>query len=172
MTSDRQAYRYERQALLADYARAGGGTFMCAALAGLAGPGALVFWPLCGAGLVFVAFGLHVGIKHRSTILVSEDDIARVIEVPLPRGALAVLGQRHISWRELRGARLRFFGGRKARTGGIVEMRLRGPGATIRFDNGLECFDRIARHCAFKAQDNGVVLDAATESNLGQLGLR
>lgn len=153
-------YRYPRQALTGDYVRAGAGLLLTG------GPLLAVdvgFWPqlLLGALVIlFGFFGWRTWVRQMTTVVVGEDGIS-------------TLGPRRASlpWSELRRVKLSYFSTRRDKSGGWMQLNLKGGGRNLQFDSNLEGFDDIARRTFEAAMAYNVELSATTIGNFAGLGL-
>ena len=80
-----------------------------------------------------------------------------------------------MAWNNLKAVRLNYFSTRFDRTGGWMQLMLKGPGgpdgAAIRLDSTLEGFGDIARQAAAAARAARVPLSEATRNNFASLGI-
>ena len=157
-------YRYPRRALTGDFLRAGLGLAVTAgpALAIPAtSPAQFILVPLAA---LFLVFGLRTWQRSMAVIAVT----AREISLSAP-------WQARLAWHNLKALRLNYFSTRFDRTGGWMQLMLKGPGgpegATIRLDSTLEGFSDIARQAAAAARAAGVPLSETTRNNFSALGI-
>jgi hypothetical protein len=154
-------HRYRARAIRGDYIRAGAGLALVAVPLAAAPLGPVAGSILGAAGLLFAGFGGRTWLRHKSRYRVDERGIAR----DGPFGTM-------LPWSALAGLRLRYYSTRRDRTGGWMQMTLKGDGATMRIDSTLEGFRDVARAALDAAGAAGIALDAATLENAGALGLR
>jgi hypothetical protein len=166
MTGEMLVLHYSRAALRRDYLRAGGGEVMCAALLALVTPGSWPFWLALGFGGVFAAFAAHTLIKHVTTIELDETGIAW--RLAGPRGVTLVATR--IDFDALSALALRYYGRRKDRGKGIVEITIRAGRARLMADQALDGFETLVGRAYVAAEARGLPLDAATSANLASLG--
>ena len=158
--------RYGKPALKRDYARAGIGLAMCLAMLAIVTPGGFAFWIIIAFGLVFLAFAASTIRKHL-TIL---DLDGEGLDVWLTWREGTFIRHQRIDFAKLDGLRLRYFGRRRDRSRGIVELTLRADRTRLTVDQGLERFDELVRRAHGAALERGLALDAATSANLAGLG--
>ena len=66
---------------------------------------------------------------------------------------------------------LRYFAVKKDRSQGWMQLILKDPLTTLRFDSTLSGFDEITKSAYRAAQQNGLVLSSPTMENLGVRGI-
>lgn len=157
-------YRYPRGALSGDFLRAGIG------FAITAGPALAIPWSspaqfiLGPLALLFLAFGLRTWQRSVAVIAVTARDIS-----------LSAPWQARLAWHNLKAVRLNYYSTRFDRSGGWMQLMLKGKGgpdgATIRLDSTLAGFSEIAREVAAVARANRVPLSEATRNNFSALGI-
>ena len=153
------AYRYPRQTLTGDYVRAAAGLVLCV------GPLVVVdvgLWPrlvLGGLAAMFVLFGWRTWVRQMTTVTVGE-------------GGISTSGPRQVSlpWPDLRQVKLSYFSTRRDKSGGWMQLSLKGTGPSLQLDSNIEGFDEIARHVFGAATANEVPLSPTTASNFAGLG--
>jgi hypothetical protein len=157
-------YRYPRQALIGDFARAGIGLVITVGPALMIPPTSwaqLILLPLV---LLFLVFGLRTWQRSVAVIAVTARDIS-----------LSAPWQARLAWHNLKAIRLNYYSTRFDRSGGWMQLMLKGKGgpdgATIRVDSTLEGFSEIARQVAAIARANRVPLSEATRNNFSALGI-
>jgi hypothetical protein len=154
-------HRYPFEALIGDYARAGIGLLFTMGLLALTTPIAPVTGALAAFGALFAAYGGRTVIRHCTVIRLS----AKGMEAQGPFGA-------RIPWHEIRGLTLRYFSTKRDRTGGWMQLKVRGRGRAVRIDSAIDDFEVILRHAAGAARASGVMLDANSLENLRLRGVR
>lgn len=153
-------HRYDRRALMGDYARGGIGL----AVTGLP----LVVTPVAtgvavvlgGFAALFGVYVLRTWMRSVSAIEVDGDGI----HSRGPRGA-------SISWDILEAFDVRYFSTRRDKEAGWMQMTVRGDGRKIAIESTLEGFDDVVRHALLVARRNELALSEATKDNLRALGL-
>jgi hypothetical protein len=116
---------------------------------------------LAPAALLFLVFGLRTWRRQISRV---EVDSAGISLFSPRRVSLA--------WNQLRAVKLSYYSTRADRTGGWMQLTLKGDGQpAIRLDSSLERFEQVARYAAAVARDHGLPLTAATQSNFSALGI-
>jgi hypothetical protein len=159
--------RYPIEALRGDYIRAGIGLLLTlpAALAiPLGSPANYVLLP---AAALFLAFGWRTWRRQKTRIAVAADGISLFCSqrVSLP-------------WTQIRTVRLSYFSTQRDRTGGWMQLTLKGidpqrPGRlrAIHLDSSLPGFDTVVHAAAAAAKRNGLTLSDTTRANLRAAGL-
>jgi hypothetical protein len=154
-------HRYPTATIWADYLRAAGGLALTLGpllLLDLASALAVLF---AGLAVLFAWFGLRTALRQASRIELSPDGIAQ-------RGPL----ERRLRWRELSRVKLAYYGPRRARERGWLQLTLKGSDRrAIRIDSTLDGFDRVMRQVKAAVAARDLPLDAATLSNLATLGV-
>ncbi len=159
--------RYDSQSLRGDYIRAGFGlalTLGPALTIPLSSPAMYVLGP---AAALFLAFGLWTWRRQATRVRLDDEGISLFYpqRVSLP-------------WTEVQSVRLSYFSTRRDRTGGWMQLTLKGGDPqrkgslrAIRVDSALEGFDSVARAAAAAAIRNRLALNDATRANFGALGI-
>ncbi|MGE3293351.1 MAG: hypothetical protein AB7I59_24255 [Geminicoccaceae bacterium] len=88
----------------------------------------------------------------------------------LDRTGIALVGHdvRKVTWRELDGLRLRWFGTRRHGRGWL-ELELRGGGTRLVVTSALERFDLVVADAVQAANDRGLPLEPTTRANVEAL---
>jgi len=159
--------QYSAAALRGDYVRAGIGLALTLGpqlAIPLASPATYVLAP---AALLFLAFGVRTWRRQKSRILLTSEGIS-----------LFCPHRVNLDWTNVRSVRLSYFSTRRDRTGGWMQLTLKGtdpqrPGRlrTIRVDSTLEEFTSVAAQAAAAALRNGLALSEATAANFAALGI-
>jgi hypothetical protein len=157
-------HRYPRRALVGDFLRAGLGLAVTAGPA-LAVPATSVAqFVLVPLAVLFLVFGVRTWQRSVAVIAVTARDIS-----------LSAPWQARLAWSNLKAVRLNYFSTRFDRTGGWMQLMLKGhggpDGAAIRLDSTLEGFGDIARQVAEAARAARVPLSEATRNNFASLGI-
>ena len=154
-------HRYPRKALTGDWARAGFGFALTGGPTLAVPPDSAALWVLLPLATLFAAFGLRT--LRRQLARVELDERA----LSLSDGRRATL-----EWTQLRTLKVDYFSTRSDRTGGWMQMTLRGAaGPSIRIDSALDEFLAVARAAAGAARAQGRARSDATRANLGHLGI-
>ena len=154
--------RYRFEALQGDYLRAGAGLALTLGPALFIPAGSAAMYLLLPAGLLFLVFGLRTWRRQMSRVEVDGEGIS-----------LFSPGRVSLAWNDLRAVKLSYYSTRSDRTGGWMQLTLKGQKgrSTIRLDSSLDDFERIARLAAAAARHQGIELSAATQSNFSALGI-
>ena len=153
-------HAYPVHAIRADYMRAGIGMACCLAPLAVGG----VAWPLAAVFATFAAlfaiFGLRAMGRQATQVRVTATGVSA-----------EGWGTVHIAWGELSAMSLAYFSTRREKSKGWMQLRLKGRAGTVRVESTIDGFDNLVQTAARAAGANGVVLDRATRSNLGALGI-
>ena len=153
-------HRYPRRALLADYARGALGLALTL-------PPVLLVAMLPAVRLIFALLAVLFAVFAATTLArqlatVSLDDAGIAVDHPW---------RRRIEWRALDRLRLRWYAARRDRSGGFMQLVLRGGGRRIALDSRIDGFEIIAAAAAHAAAARGLVLAEASLANLAALGV-
>lgn len=154
-------FRYPVHALAADYARSAAGILVTAGpLLGLQ-PAAAVGWVLGGAAaLFFVYFGRTI-VRNLTLVEIDDEGI---------RARAGVVTR--IPWEELCLVRLNYYTmKRDDRSGGWMQLELRGRRQSFVADSRIGGFVEIANIAAREALNRGIRIDERTLANLKALGV-
>lgn len=154
--------RYRFEALQGDYLRAGAGLALTLGPALFIPAGSAAMYLLLPAGLLFLVFGLRTWRRQMSRVEVDGEGIS-----------LFSPGRVSLAWSDLRAVKLSYYSTRSDRTGGWMQLALRGENAkpTIRLDSSLDDFEHVARLVAAAVRHHGIALTPATQSNFSALGI-
>jgi hypothetical protein len=153
-------HRYQRGAIMADYARGGVGL----AVSGLP----IIATPLATTVLVIFSglatlFGVYVirtWLRASQAIVVDGDGIRRT-------GPQSLV----IPWDDLDYFEVRYFSTRRDREGGWMELKVAGAGRKLALESSLDGFDTVVHRCLLVARRNGLTLSETTQDNLRAMGL-
>lgn len=153
-------HRYQRGAIVADYARGGVGL----AVTGLP----LVATPLAttitvifgGLATLFGVYMVRTWLRSAQAIELDGDGIRRT-------GPMSI----EIPWDDLASMEVRYFSTRRDKSGGWMELKLAGSGGKLAVESSIDDFDTVARHCMLVARRNDLELSPTTQDNLRALGL-
>jgi hypothetical protein len=159
-----QVYRYPFRNLVTDYLRALAGLAVGVAVLAAVPPSFAILGVFGSVTLLFAYFGLRTLNRQFLRLAISEEGLVA-----------SGFGSRALSWQALEGLRLRFYGtrreGRRGRGGGFMQLKLRAEGISLTLESTLEGFEAVTRRAAEAARRNGLALDAASATNLGELGI-
>lgn len=152
--------RYRFATLRADYLRAGAGLALSLGPAAMVPAGSAALYVLLPTALLFLAFGLRTWRRQMS-------------RVSLDEAGISLFSPRRVSlaWKDIRALKLGYYAVRADRTGGWMQLTLKGADKTIRIDSSLDEFEPLVRRAASAAQHNGVTLSEATRTNLAALNI-
>lgn len=154
-------HRYPAGALLGDYCRAGIGLLFAMGPFAVATPLPAITGVLGAFGALFLAYGARTVIRHCTVISLS----AKGMETNGPLGM-------QLAWDDVRGLSLRYFSTRRDRTGGWMQLKVRGERRAVRIDSMIDDFDAILERAARAARARGVRLDSSSAENLRLRGIR
>jgi len=158
--------RYAAAALHRDYVRASAGLGMSLLLLLLVNVGSVPFFVFLAFVAIFAVFGAHTYLKQSTIITL--DERAAVRRFTGLAGKLR--REQRIAWGTIDRFSLRYFGRRRDRGGGVVEITIGSGSERFTADQALEGFDELVHRCRVAAKASGLNLDAATEANLTALG--
>ncbi len=152
---------YPARAIYADYARAAIGLLFTAGPALAIGRWTYAHWLLVPLAVLFAVFAFRTWGRGRTQIEWDDSHLS-----------ISGSGRASLGWSELASLKLAFYATSRDRTGGWMQLTLRGGGTTVRADSGAENFQAFAARAATAALDAGLSLDAATRTNFAALGVR
>ena len=152
-------HRYPPAAMLSDYVVSGGGLALTLPPLMMFDLPDLTVWILAPMSLGFAVHG--IGVVRRQRIRVETDADGLWFSPP----------RRRIAWNEITRFGLAYFSTRRDGARGWMELKLAGPGATLRVDSRLERFDELVGRAWSAASRCGVEPDPTTRANLEALGM-
>ncbi|MBI1244664.1 MAG: hypothetical protein GC202_06630 [Alphaproteobacteria bacterium] len=152
---------YPPRAVYADYARAAIGLVFTAGPAVAIGRWTYAHWLLVPLAVLFAVFAFRTWTRGRTAIEWDDSHLS-----------ISGTGRASLPWTELVSLKLAFYATSRDRTGGWMQLTLRGAGTTIRADSGAENFQAFAARSAAAALALDLPLDAATRTNFSALGIR
>jgi hypothetical protein len=157
-------FRYPRSAVTSDFLRAGIGLLVTAGPALAIPTTSVAQFVLVPLAALFLVFGVRTWQRSVAVITVTARDIS-----------LSAPWQARLAWNNLKAVRLNYFSTRFDRTGGWMQLMLKGhggpDGATIRLDSTLEGFAEIAKQAAAAARGARVPMTETTRNNFAALGI-
>ena len=160
MSASEAILRYERGALLGDYARAIFGLLLTGAPL-LAVEASSVMTVILGAmAALFAAFGLKTLLRQRTRVMLDDDGVG-----------VQALGLRRLAWAELNGLKLSYYTTRRDRQSGWMQLTLGGPGGRLRFDSALQHFPALVARALEAALARELALSASTRANLAAMNI-
>ena len=152
-------HRYPPAAMLSDYVVSGGGLALTLPPLAMFDLPVLTVWILALMSLGFAAHGIGVVRRQRTRVETDAD------------GLWFSPPRRRIAWNGITRFGLSYFSTRRDGARGWMELKLAGPGATLRVDSRLERFDELVGRAWRAALRCGVELDTTTRANLQSLGI-
>lgn len=153
-------HRYPVNALVGDYARAGFGLLLTAGPALLVPRHSYALLVLVPLAVLFLVFGLRTLARHKTTVELT------------PQGlSLSTWQRASLDWSALQSLRVDYYSTRGDRSGGWMQLTVKGEGTTIRVDSAIDEFVAIARAAADAARARSVGVTEATRVNLGHIGI-
>ncbi len=157
-------HRYQTRALAGDYLRAGAGFSGSLAVLTLAPWHPVIVVVFVGLGAFCTVFGLRTWQRQMMRVEVTEAGISTAGSARPARRAV-------IDWRDLAELKLKYYSTRRDHTNGWMEMKLKGPRASLLLDSNLDDFATVVRQAGQAALDNRLSFNPATIGNLGALGI-
>ena len=152
---------YPTRAIYGDYARAVVGLVFTLGPAVAIGQWSHAHWLLLPLAALFGVFAFRTWRRARITVEWDETGLS-----------ISGGGRASVPWNELVSLKLAFYATGRDRTGGWMQLTLRGNGVKALADSGAENFSAFAARCAVAAQAKGLPLDPATRANFASLGIR
>lgn len=152
-------HRYSFRSLMPDYLRGGAGLAVALVFMALAPDATHILVIFGGLTVLFLLFTMRTVARQGTRVEMTDDAIA---SAGLRRVALR--------WQELERVRLRYYSTRRNRTGGWMNLQLRGGGGSITVDSTIEGFEAIAARAARSIVDNRLDADSVTLANLAAIG--
>jgi hypothetical protein len=152
-------HKYPFSTLIGDYIRAAAGLVLTAGPILFTPPSSTIGYILGGLAILFFAYGLRTFIRHRTVLEVSAMGIRAV-------GPMKTT----IRWADLEDVDLRYYSTNRDRTGGWMQLGLKGNGRTLSTDSSLSDFRTLVQHVVNGAQAHGLTLTQTTRANLDALG--
>ena len=154
------SHRYGIATLAPDYVRAVTGLVLTGGPVLFADLPSVMLWLMGGLAALFLAFGLRTALRQASRVELTTTGI----NVVGPLGAT-------ITWEGLQGVNVRYFSTKKDRSGGWMQLTLRGDRRRIRLDSRIDGFADLARGAVRAAAARRLPIDAASRTNLGAIGV-
>ena len=155
-----QYFRYSLSAVSADYARCATGFACTLGPLWLVRPAAAIAWVLGGAAALFFVYFARTIVRNFTCVALDEIGIRT-------KGAF----DSSIPWDNLCLLRLNYYTTRDDRSGGWMQLELRGGRQTIGVDSHIEGFVYIAKAAVRVALRRGLPIDPKTLTNLRALGI-
>ncbi len=157
-----RVYRYPGRALAGDYLRATVGLCVGLGVILFVAPSPAIILIFGGLACLFGLDGFRTVLRQLTRVAVTDAEICNT-----------GLGTRVMAWGDLRRIKLRYFGTRRQERerGGFMQLTLKGGGASLTYDSGLEGFDYVAWRAAKALRENGRAIDPTSAENLLTLGL-
>jgi len=155
-----RSFHYPPQALRESYWLGAVGTLGAAALLVLARPAPSLAWLIGAVGLLFLVYFARTVVRQYTRIEVDTSGIGA-------RGPLGVA----IPWDDVRAARLNYYSTRPDRSGGWMELVIRGRGRSIRIESTLADFAACVAEVVRELRSREVALDERTRNNLRALDI-
>jgi hypothetical protein len=151
---------YPASGLRGDYLRAIGGAAVCGVplLVTPVHPVAGII--LAGLALLFAAHAVRTWLRTREIIVMNDTGLSA-----------GVLYRRELAWQNLDRIKLRYFTTRRDRSGGWMQLVLRGGGKSVGIDSEIDGFSDICRCARDAARRNGLTLSEPTIRNFLAMGL-
>jgi len=154
-------FRYDTEALRADYRRAGAGLVLTGVPLAVIHDEPIAVLVVGALFALFAVYGLRTWARGKSSVALDETGIT--VDGPRQR--------RRLAWTDLSRLRLKFYSTRRDRSGGWMQLRLEGAGGPIALESTLDGFEEVVERAYRAARDNDLRFDRATRYNLLALGL-
>ena len=154
-----RSYRYRASTIALECAQGAGGFALTAGLIAYAEPAGAVVWPLAAAAALFLVYFGRAVVRSLTRIELHKHGI----RARGPWGST-------IPWDELRSLRLYHYTTRSDRSGGWMQLDVRGARGGVRIDSSLVDFAGLAAVAGGEAMRWGQTLDESTRTNLRALG--
>ena len=161
MTDQTLHSAYDRQPLLADFARSAAGMVFTLGPALFLNPIPVLFWIFLAAGMLFLAFGVKTAQKWVTRIAMTADTLT--VTAPFKAS---------LAWKDLKSAKLRFYATRRKSRKGWMQLSLKDGRSRIVLDSALADFDSVAKYAARWIKENHLELDIPSRENFLALGIR
>lgn len=156
-------HHYPWRSLAGDYARGGIGVMLTGLPLVAVPTGDTGRWILGSLFTLFLLFLARTALRQRTRIEIDAEGISQ-----------SRVGLCKLLWRNVDRVGLRYFSTRFDRSGGWMQLTLKGSSprrTVIRVDSTIDGFVEIARAAAAAARDNGLSLSDASVANFRALGL-
>lgn len=162
MTEDTQTtiHHYPLGAVTADYARALAGIILTFGPLAFVNIGSVMVYILAGLGALFLLFGCQTVFRHLTKVEVSVAGIR-----------ITGSGNQAIQWCDLDHMSLRYYTTRRNKSGGWMQLKIKGKGRDVTLDSSLEGFDDIVCRALEAARANAITLESGTLTNLPAMGI-
>jgi hypothetical protein len=153
-------HHYPADGLRGDYLRALAGVAICG-LPLVVTPVHLIAVLILGIlTMLFALYGARTWLRRMETVVIDDTGLTA-----------GVLYRRNLHWHDLGQLKLRYFSTRRDRSGGWMQLVLRGKGVRVGIDSEIDGFTEICRRARDAARTNGLDLGETTIRNLLALGL-
>ncbi len=151
-------HSYPLGKMIPDYLRAllGAGICLVPFFGGFGLSGAL--WLVLGLALIFILFGLRTAGRQIQRITLSPGGISA-----------RTLWQSEIPWAELEEMSLSYYSTWRNKSGGWMQLKLKGAGRTLRMESTLSDFKQVVRQAESQARVHDLTLDETTRRNFQAL---
>lgn len=154
-----RSFRYPFGAVAIEAMQGAAGLALTVGILQFAQPAGPVIWVLAAAACLFLVYFARAVVRYLTRFELDERGIRAL-------GPLAT----DIAWPELRELRLDHYTTRSDRSGGWMQLVVRGARGSIRIDSSLMGFDGLAVALAEEARRRDRPFDASTRANYRALG--
>jgi len=160
MTPEPSLHRYPTRAIAIEYFYSVIGMALTFGPLALTTPLPAITAILAALGTLFLVFGVRTVIRHNTVFKLSE-------------AGIAMLGLRRaeIRWEGLNQLGLSYFSTKRDKSGGWMQLRLKGDGASMRIDSSIEGFVDLVTAAIHAARAKELELEPTTLQNLVAIGL-
>ncbi len=152
-------FRYPFGAVATELAQGAAGSVVTVGVLQFAQPAGPLIWVLAAVAGLFLVYFARAVVRYLTRFELDERGIRAL-------GPLA----RDIAWPDLRALRLDHYTTRSDRSGGWMQLVVRGARGSIRIDSSLTGFDALAVALAEEARRRDCAFDASTRANYRALG--
>lgn len=160
MTPQPSRHRYPTRAIAIEYFYSIIGMALTFGPLALTTPLPAITAILAALGTLFLVFGVRTVIRHNTVFELSE-------------AGIAMRGLRHteVRWEELSQLRLSYFSTKRDKSGGWMQLRLKGKRGSMRIDSTVHGFVDLVTAAIRAARGSELELEPTTLQNLISIGL-
>ncbi|MBL4666619.1 MAG: hypothetical protein JKY04_04525 [Sneathiella sp.] len=155
-----KTFSYSIKEITKEYWRSGMGITLSVVPLLLFRPSSVIVYILGSFLCLFAFYGMRTYYRYRMKVILGDTAIQ-----------VTGLWEKLIQWEELEELKLAYFSTRRDGENGWMQLKLKGRGDRLRVESTITDFWELVSICAYKAQENGVTLDASTVRNMQALGL-
>jgi hypothetical protein len=154
------ALRYPKQAIRADFVRAGAGIILTLGPL-LAIPVATIAGMILSVlATIFIAFAIRTWSRQNLVVSIDEDGVT-----------MTGLQRKFIAWRDITSLQLRYYAVKRDRSQGWMQLTIMDGDSKMQIESTLEDYERVVSMAARAAEQKGLMLSPSTMENIKALGL-